>query len=86
MLRVYKYELEIVQEQRITMPSGARILHMGMQHSSAMMWAEVHWDNEPEVRTFYCHGTGHDIPEDGRKWVGTVPMGSFVWHFYEKAN
>ena len=34
-------------------------------------------------RTFQIIGTGHQEIEPGYIYLGTVPIGPFVWHVYE---
>lgn len=83
MKKIFKYPMHIENSFTLTMPNGAKILKIENQGGFPQLWAEVHPDNEPQVRRFHCHGTGHDVPEDGREHVGSCLVDGFVWHFYE---
>lgn len=83
---VYKYPLQPLREQTISMPDSAKILIAQMQGTTITLWAEVFDDNRPEERTFEVFGTGWHIepPDRNREYVATVqdPRG-LVWHIYE---
>lgn len=83
MKQIWKFQLEIADKFSLHMPSGAKILKVDWQNGRPHMWAEVYTDNEPEVRTFCCHGTGHSILGN-KSWIGTVCSNTLVWHFYEE--
>jgi hypothetical protein len=93
MKTIYKYELEITDEQSFRLPRNSRILSAGNQLGRLFIWAEVDTDIESELRTFHIYGTGNPIPElnegarhksfRGRIFIGTVQMGVFAWHVYE---
>lgn len=84
MKRIWKFELQVADRFGVEMPTGAKILSVGDQNGGPHLWAEVHPDNDRETRVFHCHGTGHDVPEDGRQYVGTAICHPFVWHYYER--
>lgn len=86
MKEVWKFELRLALDFTLDMPTGARLLHVGSQDGESMLWAEVNPQNDRERRQFHCHGTGHEVPEDGRSYIGTVVEPTWVWHFYEGKN
>lgn len=83
MKTIYKYPLEITDEQYVTVPDGAQFLSAQMQGSQLCIWALVDTDNfdcRPRVKIF---GTGHHVEvDDGWKFVGTVQDRIFVWHIF----
>lgn len=84
---IYKYLLQMLDYQKISMPSEAIILHVGEQDGDIMVWAMVETDNPIESRHFKIYGTGHIIEENARRYIGTVTMrNSFVWHIFEEEN
>lgn len=85
MSRIWKYELEITDEQTVEMPRGAKVLSVANQGGKLCLWAEVDPSERIVVRHFLVIGTGHQITEDFdlRKFVGTVLMEPFVWHVFE---
>lgn len=80
---IWKFSLRVTQApQQIEVPTGAIIRHIGEQDGSICIWMEVTQSAPKEKRKFLVMGTGWELPED-RNYVGTVQMGSFVWHVYE---
>lgn len=84
---IYKYPLALTDDiQIIIMPGGAEILHVGVQGENLVpricLWAYIDPGAETQPRTFRVFGTGHDLPTK-HEYVGTVQMGSYVWHIFE---
>jgi hypothetical protein len=87
MKTIWKFGLEIVDSQRISMPRGAEILSVGNQRDTLCMWASVDAEAPLVNRCFEIRGTGEKIPHsvgNPRKFVGTVIMEPFVWHVFER--
>lgn len=88
---IWKFPLEVDDSQTITMPKGARILAVQVQHGRPCLWALVDANEDVretvEIRT---HGTGHRIPEgDARsyEYIATYQLqsGAFVFHAFRLA-
>ena len=84
---VYKYE---VTGTRVKLPTGYRILCVGQQGPSIMVWAlvpagDAALNSYTEV-TFRVHGTGHHFDGGGQTYLGTVEQGPFVWHVFEEVH
>ena len=80
---VYKYGLR-PGLQTLELPLGARILHVGDQYGSGMLWALV--DPEQHVlepRTLYVVGTGMHFDHHISAHLGTFQAGPFVIHVFE---
>lgn len=85
---IYKYPVTITEKpQPLELPRTAKILHVGMQSTQLVLWAEVD-PNEPLVRRTvtviatgqpFPRGLGSDNPGDH---VGTVFDGPYVWHIF----
>lgn len=89
MTKVYKFPLEISDEQKVSMPEGAKVLTVQVQKGKPCLWAECNTDEEPVLRTFLIRGTGHPIDDEIEKeYIGTIQMceGSIVFHVFEKKN
>lgn len=89
MRTIYKYPLELVDYQRIGMPSGAKILCVQEQDGRLCLWAKVfiHSGVESETRLFHIFGTGNPMPEMTKLiYIGTAQSGRFVWHVFEEPN
>ena len=71
----------------ITVPVGAKIVHIEMQDGFPQLWAEISdpSSSHVEVRQFEIFGTGHPIP-DKAQHVGTFLDPPYVWHVYELVN
>jgi hypothetical protein len=90
-MKIFKYPLAIVDEQRVPMPIGARILSAATQREGhgvapverVCLWAEVDPLADRADRTILIRGTGHDAPDAPARFVGTCLQGPFVWHVYE---
>ena len=88
-MNVYKYELEITNEQIIRLPFAAEILTILMQGDKCYLWALVNPGNEFNERTICIYGTGHPIPNGIRlKYISTfqIPHLGLVFHSFEKKN
>lgn len=87
---VYKFPLEITDEQYVTVPRGASLLHIGAQppFTRLQSWWLVDPDEaEEETRVFTISGTGHELPPLATATThrGTVvdPSSGLVWHVFE---
>lgn len=87
MSTVWKYPLEITDEQTIKLPAAAVTLFVGLQRGSLCLWALVDPDNELTERKFRIAGTGHpiDYHHHDLEFIGTVLMhgDTLVWHVFE---
>lgn len=86
MKRIYKYLVEIQDEQTIYLPIGAQILSVQVQNGKPYIWACVRLDVEIEARRFRLYGTGHNIEgENVLKYLGTFQLlgGRLVYHLFE---
>ena len=87
MKTIYKYELQILDEQQVIIPKGANILSVQVQDNKLYFYTLVDTDKEYTVETFLVLGTGNPIEYDiekDYKHVGTVQQRSFVWHVFMK--
>jgi hypothetical protein len=82
---IYKYTLEIVDNQSIEVPTGAEFLTVQIQHGKLCVWAIVDPSRRTEFEHFFIVGTGHPIPSlETLQHLGTVQLagGSLVWHVF----
>lgn len=83
MKTIYKYVLGTTDEQIVSIPKFRRFLSCQMQGGSICVWYEVVVDGNFEPVTFYVVGTGNQCGKAfGKKHVGSVQHGSFVWHVF----
>ncbi|UQN06780.1 hypothetical protein [Deinococcus sp. QL22] len=87
MYKIYKYPLDITDEQAFWLPEGAELLSVQFQGGQLCLWALV----DPELAHTQCAritviGTGNPISEPREQlgqFIGTAqgPRG-FVWHVF----
>ena len=88
-MKIYKYTLEITDQQTVMLPPGSRVLSAKEQNGALCMWAMVDPAGaNSESYTFYIVGTGNpmSMPPDA-VFVDTVVMSyiPLVWHvFYDR--
>lgn len=86
MMTIWKYPLEITDEQTIELPQRSEILSVQMQNGVPTIWALVDPKAPgPKVKQkIGIFGTGNPI--DGvlfkQAFIGTVQQGSLVWHVF----
>ena len=83
---IWKYTLEITDLQTVEMPSGAIILSVDNQDGSLCLWALVDTEAAKEEVCIEIIGTGNPVFSATRQFIGTVLMGSLVWHVFERPN
>ncbi|AZB23614.1 hypothetical protein EG339_02740 [Chryseobacterium bernardetii] len=83
MKTIYKYQLNTIGKQIITMPIDSEIISLQTQFGSPCIWAKV--DDEKPVydRTILTFGTGHPLPEGNIEFIGTYQISEFVFHVFE---
>ena len=85
MRKIYKYQIEVTDEQLVTMPAGAQILTVQAQGDRLCLWAVVSLGSPEEKRVIQIYGTGMDFPKHKKcTYIATVQMDGFVWHVFER--
>lgn len=85
--RIWKYMLELKDEQTIMMPAGAMILSVQTQKDMPMLWAMVDPTRAFSPRRFAVFGTGsNEFDANGLAFLGTIQQraGGLVWHVFER--
>ena len=86
MKQIWKYLVEVTDEQVIEMPAGAKILTVQMQRDIPHIWVCVGPHNKTELRQIRIYGTGHNVSNpENLKYISTFQMrgGSLVFHAFE---
>ena len=83
--KVWKFFLASSARQYIGLPRNAEILSVQKQDRNICLWVLVEPKNNIIPRAILMIGTGHDIPDDTGRFIGTVQMaeGALVWHYFE---
>ena len=86
-MKVYKYVLEVTEQQTIEIPEGAQILSVQVQKGIPCIWALVDPNMKLTKRIYKTYGTGHPMQNltETDKFIGTyqVANGSGVFHVFE---
>ena len=91
MKTVWKFPLQLTDEQTIEMPFGSKILHVGEEASKSSIggsefaiWAQVNTSVKYNMKhRIYIVGTGQKMPDNEVSYIGTFISGKFVWHVFE---
>lgn len=85
MKAIWKYQLEVKDEQLLSLPLGSVIRSFGAQGDEIFVWVEVDTDATETYDTcLYIRGTGMPLPDKDLDYITTVLMyqGALVWHIY----
>ena len=80
---IYKYKIQIIEYQCISMPRGAKIIHAGLDPvDEPCVWALIDPDQPAIERELFIIGTGQSgVKVDNH--VGSFIMGRFMWHVFQ---
>lgn len=85
-LSVFKYPLQVLDEQAISLPLGAKVLAVRFQRQVPMLWALVDpAEREERFHVIRMAGTGHPVEASwADKYVSTdfLHDGGLVFHFF----
>jgi len=82
---IYKYQISLKDEQRIEMPKGAQVLHVGLDPEGLLcVWARVDTRERLDPVTIYCVMTGGAMsPGAGAAaYLGQLQAGGIVCHYF----
>jgi hypothetical protein len=85
---IWKFTLELIDDQEIEMPLGSIILSTALQHGRIQLWVMVDTQiRDKEKRQIAIVGTGHEMSSftASGKFIGTAitETGHFVWHVFD---
>jgi hypothetical protein len=85
---IFKYPFFIADTVEITLPRGARIMHIAQQPLAAgdlQLWAHIDKRAPMAQRVLKVYGTGHPMPAQPGPFLGTVFVhgGALVFHIYD---
>ena len=87
MKTIYKYPVQIENEQIIIMPRNAKLLTIQCQHNKPMLWALVDTAEPLEERRIRIAGTGHDCRHvQSGVHIATFQMTDvqlLIWHAFD---
>lgn len=86
MRKIYKYPLEIVDEQIVNVPAGAILLTVQVVNNEICLYAIVDESQPLKQRLINIYGTGQPIDDEiylKSRYIDTVIHGQYVWHIFE---
>lgn len=83
---IFKFVLDMTDEQTVELPVGAVPLCVQVQHGAPCLWALVDSTAPKESKSIVIHGTGHSISETVGQYLGTFQLdnGYLVFHAFLK--
>lgn len=80
---IWKFPIEIERDQTIQVPETRKFLHVGLDPSNEpCMWFIVDPNSYAVEFPVYVIGTGHPVPGDPLRFLGTFNQGPFIWHIF----
>lgn len=87
MKTIWKHQLKLTDRQTLSVPTGAIFLCVQNQNGIPTIWSLVEPDAPTLTRRYIeIIGTGHEIAEAPRVYIGTVQIDQFVWHIFERTG
>ena len=85
---IWKFELATVDFQTIRMPEGAELLTVQLQNGLPCLWALVDPASKIDLVNIDIFGTGHQMSEGKRNYIGTYQLmgGGLVFHVFQNFN
>lgn len=86
MKTIYKYILDIKNEQLVKFPADSLIIDCQNQKDNIVIYAIVDTEQEKTVeRKIEIYGTGNPIKDpENLNWLATRQIGDFVVHVFER--
>lgn len=81
MKSIWKFPIDITDEQILDVPIGWKPLTIMSQHGQLCIWAEVDVMAKQQVIVSVL-GTGNPRTGIEGEYIGSVITGPFVWHIY----
>lgn len=83
MKTIFKYKLELTDNQILELPYDYQILDIQVQNDFIYLWALVDNSNMRIKMEIFIIGTGNPFPSYANEHLGTVQMNNFVWHVFK---
>lgn len=87
---IWKYDIGVLPMASVEMPVGARVVRVGKQDNSPMLWVLCDPTAELERRWFLHVLTGPEFDSDGMHYHGSYELnlvgGPFVGHVFEQVG
>lgn len=82
---IWKFKIELQEQQVVLMKKGSQILCAKAQGEDICIWVLCDETAPAEERRIGVYGTGHEITGDPGKYVDTLMLhnGFFVFHVFD---
>ena len=83
---IWKFQLDMIDQQTVIMPDSSEILSVGPQDDTVCLWAKVVSGAAKSGRKIHIFGTGHPLPDiPSMKFIGTVALfrDSLIFHVFD---
>jgi hypothetical protein len=82
---IWKYPLELQDEQMIEVPVNSEYLHVALQDGVITLWVLVNPTYPKVGKIISIFGTGRTVSVCYKKsqHIGTIFQGVFVWHIFD---
>lgn len=92
MRTIWKFPLQMIDEQVIELPANSRVLSAGLDPAGLLcVWAQVDSEQPKSRAAIFIQGTGQPLidgidywPHENNKFIGSVLQGQFVWHVFAR--
>jgi hypothetical protein len=85
MKTIYKYPIEIKDQQKIQVHLDCKFLYAGLDNNNTpCVWAEVDTESQKFWRVINIFGTGNPMPNPVGQYLNSFNQNPFVWHVYIK--
>jgi hypothetical protein len=83
---IWKFPLDVTDEQLVSMPAVAEILTVQAQGDQPYLWAMVDPAQPRQFREIVTRGTGHPVPDRPGTYVGTYQLhgGGLIYHVFAR--
>jgi hypothetical protein len=84
MKTIWKYTLEITDQQFVEVPDGSELLTVQMQNGTPQLWVKCYSENPKISKRIRIYGTGHKLWVDDETYLATFQVcdGDLVFHVF----
>jgi hypothetical protein len=79
---IWKFPLAVTELQTISVPASAKALHLAVQNGTPCVWVLLDPNAPRKQRDILCFGTGNEVLACADRYIGTVLIDGFVWHYF----
>jgi hypothetical protein len=85
-MQIWKFTLLPQEITTVEAPEVIFPLHVDVQSGTPCVWAMVDPASPKVMKQFQTVATGEPFDPTAKHYIGTVQMGSYVWHIFSVSN